>query len=188
MKTKSSVKSKTKQKFLDAFWKIYKKKRIERITIKEICQTAGYNRSTFYEYFIDIYDVLEQIEDKLIPTKELLPPINIMSKKYGVTLESFIKIYEENREFYSVLLGDNGDPSFATRLKNSTKNLIKEEMKEDIKINSLDFDYLLEYVLSGMIGIMSYWFKGEKKISLNELISLISKINEKGISDIIHKD
>jgi len=188
VKTKTSVKAKTKQKFLDAFWKIYKEKRIERISIKEICQIAGYNRSTFYEYFIDIYDVLEQIEDKLIPTKELLPPINIMSKKFGVPLEIFLKIYEENSEFYSVLLGDNGDPSFATKLKNSTKKLLKEEIQEDIKMDSANLDYLLEYVLSAMIGIMSYWFKSGKTISLNELISLITLINERGISDIIHKD
>lgn len=67
MKNNKEIISNTKQDLIDAFWYFYCNKRIEKITIKEITLKAGYNRSTFYEYFIDIYDVLEQIESSLIP-------------------------------------------------------------------------------------------------------------------------
>ena len=33
----------------------------EKITVKQICQKAGVNRSTFYAHFIDIYDMLEKM-------------------------------------------------------------------------------------------------------------------------------
>lgn len=46
----------------------------EKITVKDITNKAGYNRGTFYEYFTDVYDVLNYIEDSLIPTLEELPP------------------------------------------------------------------------------------------------------------------
>lgn len=67
--------SQTRQNLIDAFWSLYCEKRIEKITVKEITQKAGYNRGTFYEYFTDVYDMLEQIEQSLIPTIEELPPI-----------------------------------------------------------------------------------------------------------------
>lgn len=68
MKKQSEVTAQTKQNLVGAFWSLYCEKRIEKITVKEITLKAGYNRGTFYEYFTDVYDVLEQIEKSLIPT------------------------------------------------------------------------------------------------------------------------
>lgn len=34
---------------------------IEKITIKELCMTAGINRTTFYKYYGSQYDVLNEI-------------------------------------------------------------------------------------------------------------------------------
>ncbi len=42
------------------------KKPIEKISIRELTDTAGYNRTTFYNYFSDIYDVLDYIENSSI--------------------------------------------------------------------------------------------------------------------------
>lgn len=37
-----------------------------KVTIKQITDKAGYNRSTFYKYFLDINDILEYGENILI--------------------------------------------------------------------------------------------------------------------------
>ena len=50
----------------DAFWKLYTEKSIEKISIKEITDLAGYNRGTFYLYYKDVYDIFSQIEDELL--------------------------------------------------------------------------------------------------------------------------
>ena len=56
----------TRQAIMEAFWTLYREKPIERISVKEITELAGYNRSTFYEYFTDTYSVLEAIEEELL--------------------------------------------------------------------------------------------------------------------------
>lgn len=65
----------THQSLIDAFWELYTQKRIDKITVREITAKAGCNRGTFYEYFLDVYDVLEQIENGLIPEIDELPPL-----------------------------------------------------------------------------------------------------------------
>ena len=45
---------------------LYRTKPVEKITVSEITRKAGYNRATFYDYFLDVYDLLEQIEEELI--------------------------------------------------------------------------------------------------------------------------
>lgn len=181
MKKQPEVTEQTKQNLIDAFWALYCEKSIEKITVKEITQKAGYNRGTFYEYFTDIYDVLEQIEESLIPSLNELPPISFGNEHMGIPIDMFMKLYEKNSKYYSVLLGDHGDPAFASKLKNSTKPILKQAFAEKYKGNQIEFDFVLEYVLSGMIGIMSYWFRHDKAMTSEELIALMQELMEHGV-------
>lgn len=181
MNKQSKVTEQTRQNLVDAFWALYCKKRIEKITVKEITQKAGYNRGTFYEYFTDVYDVLEQLEESLIPNIDELPPISMPNRHTGMPLDVFMAIYEQNSRYYSVLLGNEGDPAFATKLKNSTKPVIKRAFLEKYNMNPIEFDFILEFVLSGMIGIMSYWFREDKILPAEELVSLMYDLMENGI-------
>jgi AcrR family transcriptional regulator len=181
MKKQSEVTAQTKRNLVDAFWSLYCEKRIEKITVKEITLKAGYNRGTFYEYFTDVYDVLEQIEKSLIPTIQELPPISIPNKNMGMPLDMFMTLYEQNSKYYSVLLGDNGDPAFASKLKNSTKPVIRQAFLEKYNMNPIEFDFILEFVLSAMIGIMSYWFRQDKILPADDLISLVYDLMENGV-------
>ena len=121
-----------KQNLIEAFWSFYCEKRIEKVTVKEITQKPGYNRGTFYKYSIGVYDVLEQIEQSLIHALNF------------------------------VLLGDNGDPAFASKLKNLTKTTLKQALSENYALDPTELYFILEYALSAMIGIMSYWFRQDK--------------------------
>lgn len=44
----------TKTKLRRAFWSLYEHEPIEKISIKQITDIAGYNRGTFYLYFKDV--------------------------------------------------------------------------------------------------------------------------------------
>lgn len=171
----------TKQNLIDAFWTLYCEKRIEKITVKEITQKAGYNRGTFYQYFTDIYAVLEKIEEFLIPTLDELPPITMDDANIGMPIDMFMKLYEQNSKYYSVLLGDNGNPAFASKLKNSTKPILKQAISEKYDLNPIEVDFILEYVLSAMIGIMSYWFKQDRVLSAEDLIALVNDLMQNGV-------
>jgi AcrR family transcriptional regulator len=178
---KPAVTAQTKQNLIEAFWYLYCEKGIEKITVREITQKAGYNRGTFYEYFIDVYDVLEQIEQSLIPALDELPPITMPNENIGMPLNIFMKVYEQNSKYYSVLLGDNGDPAFVSKLKNSIKPTLKQAFSENHDIDSIEFDFILEYVLSAMIGIMSYWFRQDKVLPAEDLIALVYDLMQNGV-------
>ena len=44
---------------------IMKHTEFEKITVKKICEKAQVNRSTFYAHFMDIYDMVDKMEDLL---------------------------------------------------------------------------------------------------------------------------
>ena len=63
-----------KQKIKDAFLSIYSEKDLNQITIRDITNYAGVYRGTFYYYYADIFDLLEDIEKDMKATaiKELI--------------------------------------------------------------------------------------------------------------------
>lgn len=49
----------TKMLIRKAFTELLREKPVQNITVKELCQTAGINRGTFYSHYTDIYDLLQ---------------------------------------------------------------------------------------------------------------------------------
>ncbi|MGB7595424.1 MAG: TetR/AcrR family transcriptional regulator C-terminal domain-containing protein [Erysipelotrichaceae bacterium] len=176
-------KSFTRQHLIDAFWKLYCLKPISSITVKEIVTKAGYNRSTFYEYFLDVYDVLDSIEASLLPTVDKLPPMTLSQSDQPIPLDFFIKTYLENSQYYTVLLGDKGDPAFQSKIKESVKPFMRTMIRQDKSIDPLKIDYIMEFILSAMIGVMGYWFAQEMTISFGGLINLMYELFQHGLFD-----
>ena len=56
----------TKMVLEESFITLMEKKDISKITIKEICEKADINRSTFYAHYSDQYDLLRKIENKFL--------------------------------------------------------------------------------------------------------------------------
>ena len=66
MKKQPQQTAQTRKKLMDSFWKLYCDDGIDRVTVGAVAKDAGYNRGTFYEYFTDVYDLLDQLEDELL--------------------------------------------------------------------------------------------------------------------------
>ena len=57
---------KTKKSITNAFLELRSQKPIEKITVKELCAKAMVNKSTFYSYYADIYELSEVLEEEVV--------------------------------------------------------------------------------------------------------------------------
>lgn len=64
--TKKPKSEQTKQNIIDTYLKLIPSKCWDKITVKELCAQANITRGTFYQYYSDIYDLMEQIENTLL--------------------------------------------------------------------------------------------------------------------------
>lgn len=185
VKKQPDVTAQTRQNLTGAFWSLYKQKRIEKITVREITQLAGYNRGTFYEYFLDVYDVLEQLEKSIMPQIPDMPPMELpaIAGTPGMPfpVEAFMKLYETYNEYYTVLLGDNGDSAFMGKIKMAMLPKQKEVMLASGASDGFELDAVLEYTNISMIGMLAYWFRLEKKPPVEEFLALMYKIMQGGM-------
>lgn len=165
----------TRAKLREAFWLLYQKKPIEKITVREISELSHYNRSTFYEYYPTVYAVLEEIEEELLrnafPDKSKILNDNKLS--VNEMLYEVSRIYKIYKKYLTVLLGENGDPQFISKLKEHIKELIRPFI---LTTNTQNQIYVLEYMANGFIGLLLYWQLNDEKLSIVEFKKITEDI------------
>ena len=56
----------TKKIIKDTFIDLSSEKDINKVTVSEICKIADINRATFYRYYLDVYDLLDKMEEEFV--------------------------------------------------------------------------------------------------------------------------
>jgi len=155
----------TKDALIYAFWELYQTTPIEKITVKSITDRAGYYRSTFYCYFTDVYQVLEDIEQNIL--NELNYILIQMDPKeiYSDTLRAqlyfdthnelflnlMVQFYEKNSTYLLLLFSAKGDPSFVEKFKNTVRkyffpdNALAELPRKHFLFSSIPFLLLYRF-------------------------------------------
>ncbi len=174
MRHKEKATQITKKNLETAFWDLYLHKPLEKISVQAITEHAGYSRGTFYVYYRDVRDVLEQLEDRLLTQTEQTVleffPDYITTEK-GV-LQFFIYIYELHEPYIVKLLGPTGDPQLGNRMIVKLKPLAVKFFEHNTKYNALERDYAAEYLLSACFFMVSRWYARGQDISIQEFLNL----------------
>lgn len=177
----------TRQNLVDAFWQLYCKKKIEKITVKEVCDLAGYNRSTFYAYFTDVYEILEEIEEQTVATEdfkkiilnELFHGEHFQADRKKIVLTSVIDFFEKNRTYLPILL--NCDPFFRQKLLKKLTPAVLSMYKQLTPQEMLEVKYLMEYQSAAMLSTISKWYTDGKDMPMEQFLELLLAVTTNGI-------
>lgn len=168
----------------EAFFHLLDEKDFAFITVKEICERAGVNRSTFYLHYETVNDLLAEsaryIIDKLIenmpqdtaefigklqtrPLKEL----HLITPEYLTPYLNFIKdhrrIFRTAVEHSSVLGMDD-----AYRALNRH---IFAPILDRFHIPPSERKYIIPFYIHGLMAIINEWLREDCKDSVEHLIS-----------------
>lgn len=177
----------TKQKLMDAFWKLYCENKIEKISVKAITDEAGFYRSTFYEYFSDLYEVLEEIECELLDEHYAAMKKIFSSNSLMEAQKNGAAFFLQRADYLAVLLGPNGDQKFYLTVKERLAMFIKEFLKPDS--NDIDLEITIELFSGALISLINYWYQHQDTVSPEQIFAAGAKFMENGaISLMEHLD
>lgn len=155
----------TKKAIRDAFFALIEEKGFDSVTVKDITDRAMISRNTFYLHYEDKYDLLNKISNELMRkvylrvSRELLRMKNLdfTIECTAFLLTSIQQVIDEDRELYRLLLTDPGTVVFADKIEKTIRTAL-DLIKPDIKGIS---DLSVEYIITGMKGIIRYWVTHE---------------------------
>ncbi|MEA4969816.1 MAG: TetR/AcrR family transcriptional regulator [Candidatus Pelethousia sp.] len=180
MKKQPEITSATRKTFVDAFCSLYLHNPIEKITVQEIVRKAGYNRSTFYQYFKDATDLLVYLEDEIIGNIKQKVDANFDQIDFADSfICSFSGLQEETANYAAVLLANPSSTRFAQRAKTAMMPIILQHF--NISENDEKAIYVLEFYLAGVISIATHWLRDGRKIPVSEVGRLIHTLLTEGV-------
>lgn len=158
------------------------KKDISKISIKELCETAGINRSTFYTYYDTQYFLLEEIEDEVL--NELIVRFKDLKPETGLqeVIESTHKILhyvERNIDCFRALLGAHGDPDFHKKMIAANEAVIREWNPHGTADADAEKTAYL-FATCGGTGVINNWIMDEERMPSARLAKLLGSLICKG--------
>ncbi|GFP75454.1 TetR/AcrR family transcriptional regulator [Clostridium fungisolvens] len=175
MKKKTGQTEMTQRNFQDAFWLLYEKKSIDKITVKDICSLAGYDRSTFYRYYADVYDILHELENQILDeVDEFVVHLVKQANNFDASqaLQAILGTFARLNKYIIVLLGPHGDTEFIRKIVENLKPIWIKYFFRTNQYTAAEVDFLMEYYISGLISMYQKWFCDNNGVSIERIIQL----------------
>ena len=160
----------TAQKMDDALVAILERKEFGDISIMEVCEEAGVNRSTFYAHYDNLYDLLKETQERAVSeffksfnstlsaadfSKMSAEELVFISPQYLVPYLTFVK---KNRRLYEVY-NNSGAFQIGEMDKRLIENIFVPIYAKNGVTDKRIVEYMSRYFISGVTAITMEWVK-----------------------------
>ena len=173
----------TRRHFYEALIELIQKHGFQFITVKDIVERAGYNRSTFYVHFQDKFELADNLLEMMLDGLEVAvgKPYLFGEKVYTTKLKApsfnIIHYIYQNRTFFELLTLDDTIPSLHTRMPLTITKIYMEQFKfETINNQPVNMEMFKHYTSYGFYGLMLQWinsgFEKQEEALIQDIIEL----------------
>lgn len=191
----------TQQRIQEALLLLLEEKSFAACSVSDIVINAEVSKKSFYSYYESKFDLIKQIEDKLIDgLKQALEKDRLhltrIQQEYSpekideiadVEFDQTIKYCDENKLSFSRLLSSNGDISFINRLEKIGTQEIIERLPyyfgSCARIQSTNDTYSMKIIRMLyshiIVGLLCFWMSHSDIMSIQEVKSLVTLAQQK---------
>lgn len=155
----------TKECFYNALINLMQTKPFESIQISEICEVAGYNRSTFYRTFDSKIDILfDKFNRELDKYKKMLQEFTEMT--FIDKMTEFFELLRGSRELFLTMHESNMD----VKMFEMFYNLYPFTYSGD------NFEYHKTFRTAGVFGVLISWISSGMKENSHEMAVILQDV------------
>lgn len=166
----------SQRKIEKAFVNLLQEKELNQITVTDICKRTGLNRTTFYNNYLDIYDLADKIRLRLVAD---VNDLYHDEQTKGYNSNDFSKIFrliKENQLFFKTYFKLENDPNV---LPMEEKFLYDTNLAKRY-YNDQYIDYHIEFFKAGFNAVVKIWLDNGCQESPEEMYQIImSEYNNK---------
>ncbi len=172
----------------ESLFELMKEKPLNKISVTEICKTADVNRSTFYSYYTDIYDLHEKIIGEFfIIQKNVIKHIRESIKNKSALSEFtysdfynivyyYLKTVKENMDLYKFIFSQNSSNTVHTSFGKATYHTIREVLNPLIEeTRATELRKAFTFVAGGTTAFIMKWVESDCDAPVEEEAKYLSK-------------
>lgn len=170
----------------EAFLELLEKKDFAYITVKEICEKAGVNRSTFYLHYETVNDLLAESARYFIDRFIEAMPMNVgeffdklqtrpLEELYLITpeyLSPYLNYIKDHKRLFHTI----HEKAFVLGMDEAYFRLnryVFSPILSRFHVPSADHEYMMQFYMNGLIGIVNLWLQNDCKDSVEHIISVM---------------
>lgn len=160
----------------------------EKITVKEIADSANVKRPTFYNHFKDKYDVVECIlKQDLIEPARALVACDMLEEAIRLMLVTM----KNDKAFYMRVVRIGDDYIFHHIVLQLFKDLLVDVMRERMTDEDngnpmLTMDNIAEYYAYGLTFGIGKWVQKGMKMEVDEVLEALKVLLSESLTDMIY--
>lgn len=155
----------SRKRIEDTFMQLIQHRELNEISVTEICQAAGVNRTTFYANYVDLYDLAESVQKHL---EEEVRNLYQEEWEHKNSSHDFLKLFRHIQEhplFYKTYFKLNRDGSF--RFADYS---IDEAAS---RFDSRHIEYHIAFFGNGLNAVIRKWLDNGCRETPEEMVSII---------------
>lgn len=170
----------------EAFLELLEKKDFSYITVKEICEKAGVNRSTFYLHYETIGDLLEESVQYIINRFEKSMPVGTadflknlpdrpLNELFLITpeyLTPYLNFIKEHRRIFRTCVEQASVLKMDDAYLELNRNVLVPILNR-FRVSQSEQKYIMPFYINGLIAVINEWLKEDCNDSVEQIISVI---------------
>lgn len=177
----------TRRQLQQALVSLMREKDLQEITVRELTEMADVNRGTFYAHYKDLEDMLEQVEKELFQqlsqVLESHDPREMQGNLSPILQDVFSFVWD-NRDLCLAMFGRQQGERFFQELRRLIYEKYLQEWNGLYDLGSAGqpmLNYSLEFVVSGALGLVWAWIKGDMTEKPQEMAALAEQLIVSGL-------
>ncbi len=165
----------TQKKIAKSFKDLMETQSLQQISVRQIMDHASIRRQTFYDYFLDKYELTTWIYKQEF--KEYIQDY-IGYDPIDKVLERFLYYLKDNKAFYRGALAYHDQNAFEEVLLEQLEVFINEiiSLQLDDKKSVDDYQTLSKYIAHALVGVIREWIDDNCEQEVNELLDEINTV------------
>ena len=178
----------TARKMDEAFLQLLEKKDFAYITVKEICEAAKVNRSTFYLHYETMDDLLTESTSHMneqflaymkqdaavFITKLRDCPLNELYLVTPEYLTPYLNYIKEHKRLFCTAMQN----AAVLRMGDAYDQMFRHvflPILERYKVPEQDRSYMMEFYIHGLMAVIAEWLKNDCEDTIEHVIAVMQK-------------
>ncbi len=166
----------TKMLLKESLINLMKEKSIHSISIKDVCDGADINRSTFYRHYNTQYELYDDIVQDLVKDiSDIFEKVKDEGYKANLFLTRLFEYIEGKREIFLIVLSDKGNIGVGEAYTKMISKFVDTETYPEIAV------YVVNFIAAGMTSFLWNWLNQDKRRPAAEVATLMSSLMRHGL-------
>lgn len=175
----------TKRLLRESLLDLLQEKSPDHITVKELCEAAELNRSTFYAYYTDVFALYEEMGNELVDG--LIGYIQDIERVKGIgfSTEPMLQYIRDNQEMFHLLVYcdhyTEGNQAVHMRI---ARQFFAMPLQTDPNLSREEQEYVLRYMYMGGTGVIHRWVQNGCDLPSAKVAALLDNLIMRTLGDL----